>query len=100
MEDFQGFQWDKGNSSKNLIKHDVTDGECEEIFFNAPLLFFSDEKHSDFEVRLAAFGLTNSGRTLTVVFTVRERLIRIISARDLNRMEREFYKKNEKDPKI
>ena len=100
MEDFQGFQWDKGNSCKNLVKHDVTDGECEEIFFNAPLLFVRDEKHSDLEDRLAALGVTNSGRKLTVVFTVRERLIRIISVREMNRKEREFYKNNEKDPKI
>lgn len=98
--DFHGFQWDEGNSCKNLIKHDVTDGECEEIFFNAPILFAQDVKHSDIENRVAAFGVTNSARRLTVVFTVRQRLIRIISARDMNRREREFYKNHEKDPKL
>lgn len=98
--DFHGFQWDDGNSCKNLIKHDVTDGECEEIFFNAPILFANDVKHSDIETRVAAFGLTNSGRRLTVVFTVRRQLIRIISARDMNRRERELYKNHEKDPQI
>jgi len=98
--DFHGFQWDDGNSCKNLIKHDVTDGECEEIFFNAPILFANDVKHSDIEIRVAAFGLTNSGRRLTVVFTVRRQLIRIISARDMNRRERELYKNHEKDPQI
>lgn len=100
MEDLHGFEWVKGNSCKNLIKHDVADGECEEIFFNAPLLFVNDEKHSDLEDRLAAFGVTNSGRNLTVIFTVRKSLIRIISARDMNRREKEFYKNYEKGPKI
>lgn len=90
--DFQGFQWDAGNSCKNLLKHDVMDGECEEVFFNAPIMLFADPKHSEVEVRVTALGATNSGRKLTVIFTRRQRLIRIISARDMNRKEREFYK--------
>lgn len=97
---FHGFQWDDGNLCKNLIKHDVTDGECEEIFFNAPIIFAQDVKHSDIENRVAAFGVTNSSRKLTVVFTVRQQLIRVISARDMNRKEKEFYKNHEKDPKL
>lgn len=100
LPDFHGFQWDKGNSCKNLVKHDVSDGECEEIFFNEPIMFLHDVKHSGVENRFAAFGVTNSGRLLTVVFTGREKLIRVISARDMNRKERGFYKKYEKDPKV
>lgn len=98
--DFHGFQWDDGNSCKNLVKHDVSDGECEEIFFNAPIIFTEDVKHSELEHRVAAFGVTNSGRKLTAVFTVRRQLVRIISARDMNRREREFYKDHEKNSKF
>jgi len=97
IDNLEGFDWDKGNSDKNLLKHDVTDGECEEVFFNSPLLLADDPKHSDTEARSAAFGVTNAGRRLTVVFTTREQLIRVISARDMNRKEKEFY---EKDPQI
>jgi uncharacterized DUF497 family protein len=42
----------------------------------------------------AAFGHTDDGRLLVVVFTKRGTLIRIISARDMNRKERKFYEEN------
>ena len=94
--DFEGFDWDKGNAGKNL-KHNVTDGECEEIFFNAPLLMADDATHSSEERRFAAFGMTNAGRLITLVFTMRGNLIRVISARDMNKKERKFYKSNEEN---
>ena len=97
LNDFEGFEWDEGNADKNRLKHNVSDGECEEIFFNAPLFFFEDVKHSDEELRFAAFGVTNAGRALTVVFTMRVKLVRIISARDMNRRERRVFKDNEED---
>lgn len=96
LPDFEGFDWDKVNSGKNL-KHNVTDGECEEIFFNAPLLLADDAAHSDQESRFAAFGLTNESRQITLIFTVRGSLIRVISARDMNKKERTFYKSNEEN---
>lgn len=91
--DFYGFEWDDGNRDKNRIKHNVTEGECEEVFFNAPLLIGYDEKHSSSEKRWVAFGSTNIGRLLTIVFTKRRKLIRVISTRDMHRKERELYKK-------
>ena len=94
FEQFSGFQWDRGNIDKNLMKHDVENWECEQIFFNRPLLVFDDPKHSVSENRWAAFGKTDTDRLLTVVFTTRKDLIRIISARDMNKRERIFY--NEK----
>lgn len=100
LSDLIGFDWDTGNSGRNDIGHEVTDAECEEIFFNAPLLLGEDPKHSEIERRFGAFGVTNAERPLTVVFTVRRNLIRIISARDMNRKEREFYKTYEKNPEI
>lgn len=89
---FEGFDWDEGNRDKNRLKHGVSEGECEELFFNAPLLIADDPKHSDIEPRFAAFGVTDAVRFLTVVFTRRQKLLRVISARDMNRREREFYK--------
>ncbi len=89
---FEGFEWDEGNRDKNRLKHGVSEGECEEIFFNAPLLIADDPKHSDIERRFAAFGVTDGVRFLTVVFTKRQNLLRVISARDMSRREREFYK--------
>jgi uncharacterized DUF497 family protein len=57
--------------------------------------FSEDPKHSLTKKRLAAFGRTDSGRLLVVVFTQRGILIRIISARDMNSRERKFYEGNE-----
>ncbi|MBW1785753.1 MAG: BrnT family toxin [Deltaproteobacteria bacterium] len=39
----------------------------------------------------AAFGRTDTGRRLTIIFTIRNDRIRIISARDMSRKERGFY---------
>ncbi|MBV9217528.1 MAG: BrnT family toxin [Acidobacteria bacterium] len=91
LSDFEGFDWDRGNRDKNLVRHDVQDAECEEVFFNTPLLLFDDNAHSKSERRHFALGLTNGGRPLMVVFTVRKKLIRVISARDMNRRERKVF---------
>lgn len=93
LENCQGFQWDKGNGLKNWLKHGVTQSEAEEVFFNEPLLLFEDEKHSEHEDRVLAFGHTNAGRYLVVAFTVRKNFIRVISARNMNSKERGVYEK-------
>lgn len=94
FEQFTGFQWDEGNIDKNLLKHQVQNWECEQIFFNEPLIILDDPKHSLSEKRWAAFGQTDAGRLLTIIFTKRGKLLRILSARDMNRKERTFYEKN------
>ena len=88
-----GFQWDDGNSEKNWISHQVTKSECEQIFFNQPLLIGNDEKHSITETRYYTLGQTDSDRLLYIVCTIRKNLIRVISARDMNIKEREVYYK-------
>jgi uncharacterized DUF497 family protein len=40
-----GFQWDEGNRDKNWYLHQVIDSECEQVFFNAPLIFAPDTRH-------------------------------------------------------
>ena len=94
FENIIGFQWDDGNVDKNRIMLNVENWECEQVFFNAPLLIGGDPRHSTTEKRWAAFGHTDEGRLLGVVFTKRGSLIRVISARDMSRKEREFYEKN------
>jgi len=53
--------------------------------------FRTDAGHSGQEPRYAALGKTEDGRRLTVIFTVRGNLIRVISARDMSRRERRIY---------
>jgi len=92
--DGTGFEWDQGNIDKNVAKHNVTNWECEQVFFNEPLIILDDPTHSVSENRYAAFGQTDDGRLLVVIFTRRGGLLRVISARDMNRRERKFYEQN------
>ena len=87
------FDWDLGNSNKNFAKHDVNNLETEEVFTNNPVLILSDEKHSGVEERKLLLGITNNGRYLATIFTVRGSKIRVISARDMSKKERRFYEK-------
>jgi uncharacterized DUF497 family protein len=88
-----GFDWDEGNLLKNWEKHGVSVAECEQVFFNRPLLARPDERHSSAEVRFYLLGRADSGRQLFVVFTIREDRIRVISARDMCRQERRSYER-------
>jgi len=89
----QDFQCDEGNGRKSADKHGVTQSEAEQAFFNEPLLVMSDTSHSHDEPRYNTLGNTDDGRFLHVTFTLRDqgRLIRVISARDMNRKERTRY---------
>lgn len=88
-----GFDWDEGNLTKNWERHRVAGAECEQVFFNRPLVAVADEEHSDGEPRFYVLGQTDAGRRLFVVLTMRRGLIRVISARDMNRRERAEYDK-------
>lgn len=92
-----GFDWDDWNTGKNWERHRVTPEEAEDVFFHDPMLLRSDSGHSGTERRFQAMGETASGRKLLVVFTVRRNLIRVISARDLNRKESNEYRRYEKE---
>ncbi|MFZ1946145.1 MAG: BrnT family toxin [bacterium] len=94
LDGVAGFQWDRDNLDKNLVKHQVNDWECEQVFFNQPLVILEDRKHSMIERRWAAFGRTDAGRPLVVVFTRRGKLIRVVSARSMSRRERKFYEES------
>jgi uncharacterized protein len=90
-----GFEWDKWNLDKNWLKHRVTPYECEQIFFNQPLIAAEDERHSQSEPRFFVLGQTDAGRPLFAAFTVRHHLIRVISARDMSAKERGAYNNHE-----
>ena len=100
LDDCEGFQWDKGNTHKSWLKHQVAEGETEEVFFNESLLLLEDKYHSVQENRFWALGVTDQGRLLFITFTVRKNLIRVISAREMNKKERGIYEKFKTDTKI
>lgn len=90
-----GFDWDTGNARKN-DQHGVTQAEAEQVFFDSRLLLVEDIQHSDDEKRFHALGATADGRRLHITFTLRaeETLIRVISARDMHRKERNIYEQD------
>jgi uncharacterized DUF497 family protein len=91
LSECTGFEWDTGNADKNWIRHKVSQAECEGLFFNQPIIVEPDDKHSGVESRLYVLGQTDEGRRLFVVVTIRGKLIRVISARDMSRREEKEY---------
>jgi len=94
VSDIAGFDWDEGNKEKNWEKHKVLASECEQVFFNQPLIVLDDNKHSSMEKRYFSLGKTDNDRKLFIVFTVRKGLLRVISARNMSIKERKIYEKS------
>ncbi|WP_353268320.1 BrnT family toxin [Gemmatimonas sp.] len=88
-----GFDWDRGNAEKSWASHGVSRAEAEEVFFNRPVLLAEDAKRSTRERRYNLLGLSNGGRLLSVIFTVRQKLVRVIPVRPMSRKERTHYPK-------
>jgi len=92
------FEWDKGNTDKNLHKHNVTIQEAEEMFVIEPFVARKDDHHSVAkEERFQALGKTRSGRKLFTAFTIRQSKIRVISIRDMTTREEQAYEKHQKN---
>lgn len=91
IEAVEGFEWDTGNCEKNWKRHQVTQSECEQVFANLPLLLSATARASEAEPRYFALGRTDAARELAIVFTVRGKRVRVISARPMSRRERKEY---------
>ena len=91
-----GFQWDDGNARKSEDKHQVSQSEAEQVFFNQPLIILQDTRHSAKENRFHALGVTDNSRYLHITFTLRASLslIRVISARNMHRKEKTIYEQS------
>lgn len=95
------FVCDKANSDKNWYKHQVKADEAEQVFFDKNRQEYPDPTHSTVEVRSIIVGMTKKERLLLVVYTERNKKIRIISARDINdRRERKLYEKKADSTKV
>ncbi len=100
LASIEGFEWDEGNVRKSWDKHRVSYIECEEVFFNSPKIVKRDAPHSTSEDRYFVLGKTDTERLLFVVFTVRGDMIRVISARDMNRKEKKVYEQTQEDTQV
>jgi hypothetical protein len=83
------FEWNESKNLINLEKH-LIDFEDAIAIFLGPTLEVEDDRRDYGEVRMIALGET-MGYVLAVVFTIRDDVYRIISARKANRNERNAY---------
>lgn len=84
------FLWDEGNVSKNVAKHKVSNKETEQAVQNEPVDLEVQLRNG--EIRQVQIGVTDAGRVLVVVSTLRGDKVRVISSRPANREERAFFK--------
>ncbi len=89
LENITGFEWDEGNKYKSEEKHKVSIKEAEEVFESDPLITIKTGITQ--EERYQLFGQTKSGKLISVIFTLRNNKIRVISARPQSQKERNFY---------
>ena len=85
------FEWDPTKARMNLRKHGVPFREAASVLRDPLGITIFDPDHSEEEDRFITFGFSGGGRLLMVAHTDRAERIRIISARELSREEREAY---------
>ena len=90
LASLEGFEWDAGNSDKSWRRHAVSQLEAEQVFFNQPIVAQAGSRQGG-EQRFFVLGRSDAGRELTIVFTARGKLVRVISARPMSRRERSVY---------
>jgi len=84
------FEWDDAKAASNLAKHGVPFPYAARVFLDADVIDIDASQPGDGEVRRKAVGMIE-GRVFTVVYTEREGITRIISARRCNRKEERLY---------
>ena len=85
------FEWDDAKAALNERKHGVPFAEALTVFADVLSLTGYDPDHSDAEHRYLTMGMSAVGRLLVVSHTDRDDKLRMISAREASRAEREDY---------
>jgi uncharacterized DUF497 family protein len=92
------FEWDSVKARVNLHKHSVSFEDAMHVFEDPDALFEQDHTDVSGETRWHALGLAGGVAVLLVVHTVREEdeseTIRLISARQATRKERNRYEQS------
>jgi uncharacterized DUF497 family protein len=85
------FEWDERKSAANLRKHGVAFSDAITVLSSDDRAITLFEETAGNEERYVTIGTDALGRILVVVYTVRGRYVRIISARRANKRERKEY---------
>ena len=84
------FEWNKAKAMRNYRKHGVTFALARGVFEDAFAVEFVDDRQEYGEDRFVIIGMVD-GDTLNVVYTERDDVIRIISARRATKHEEAAY---------
>ena len=86
------FEWDEAKHRRNVSKHGVGFAEACTVFGDPLEVTIPDPDHSTAEQRYLSVGLSIRGRVLVVSYAEpADDTIRIISAREASRRERNDY---------
>ncbi|MBI2933827.1 MAG: BrnT family toxin [Planctomycetes bacterium] len=84
------FEWDEANQ-EHVACHGVHSSEAEEVLRRGPYLRRGRQE------RYLAYGSTAHGRPLLVVFVAKgQGCVRVVTARDMTRREREAYRRRKR----
>ena len=89
------FEWDEHKAEQNIENHGVSFAEAATVFGDPLSLTIPDPLHSVEEERFITIGESATGDLLVVVHTHRANSIRIISAREATRRERQDYEQGQ-----
>lgn len=87
------FEWDEAKEQTNLEKHSVSFRQAQLAFLDKHRVIAEDIKHSNNEPRYYCFGKVEN-RIMTVRFTWRKNVIRIIGASYWLKGEKIYEKEN------
>jgi uncharacterized protein len=85
------FEWHEQKAQTNIKKHGISFEEAVGCFYDPHQVAFEDPDHHEDELREILIGHSQKGRLLLVVYTVRGKTIRLISARLATKREAKDY---------
>jgi len=84
------FEWDGAKAEQNVVKHGVPFEYAARVFRDEHRLDAPDARHDYGEERRLTLGEIE-GRIYAVAYTMREKVVRLISARKANEREQKQY---------
>ena len=86
----EGFEWDEAKNRANLQRHGINFERASQVF-DRPIRQFEDDRRDYGERRYRCVGIVDD-ELFTVIYTWRNGVVRIISARRARRDERRDYR--------
>lgn len=89
------YEWDPNKAKSNFKKHGVKFSDAVGVFEDEDAITIDDENEK--EERFVTIGTDFLSRILVVVYTFRDIVIRIISARKATKRERKMYEEQNEE---